>query len=134
MEHTIAAISTSTMSSGGISIVRLSGVDAVEIADKIFEAKNKKKLKDARSHTIHYGVIKDGDDGTSTFINCAYIGMILSVSRYTAKLEEQRMHDAQVPMLIDAGNAENPEQPADSEAQTAAEPTAKVLNSDAEFE
>ena len=46
----------------------------------------------------------------------------------------QRMHDAQVPMLIDAGNAENPEQPADSEAQTAAEPTAKVLNSDAEFE
>ena len=33
-----------------------------------------------------------------------------------------------------AGNAENPEQPADSEAQTAAEPTAKVLNSDAEFE
>ena len=64
----------------------------------------------------------------------SYIGMILSVSRYTAKLEEQRMHDAQVPMLIDAGNAENPEQPADSEAQTAAEPTAKVLNSDAEFE
>ena len=48
MEHTIAAISTSTMSSGGISLVRLSGVDAVEIADKIFEAKNKKKLKDAR--------------------------------------------------------------------------------------
>ena len=37
-------------------------------------------------------------------------------------------------MLIDAGNAEHPEQPADSEAQTAAEPTAKVLNSDAEFE
>ena len=37
MEHTIAAISTSTMSSGGISIVRLSGVDAVEIADKILK-------------------------------------------------------------------------------------------------
>ena len=72
--------------------------------------------------------------GTSTLINCAYIGMILSVSRYTAKLEEQRMHDAQVPMLVDAGNAESPEQPVDSEAQTAAEPTAKVLNSDAEFE
>lgn len=63
--------------------------------------------------------------GTSTFINCAYIGMILSVSRYTAKLEEQRMHDAQVPMLIDAGNAEHPEQPADSEAQTAADADSK---------
>ena len=72
--------------------------------------------------------------GTSTIINCIYIGMILSVSRYTAKLEEQRMHDAQVPILINAENTENPEQPADSEVQTAVEPTAKALNSDAEFE
>ena len=72
MEHTIAAISTSTMSSGGISIVRLSGVDAVEIADKIFEAKNKKKLKDARSHTIHYGVIKDGDEVIDEVLSICY--------------------------------------------------------------
>ena len=35
MEHTIAAISTSTMSSGGISIVRMSGKDAIETADEI---------------------------------------------------------------------------------------------------
>ena len=28
--------------------------------------------------------------GTSTLINCAYIGMILSVSRYVAEKEEQR--------------------------------------------
>ena len=28
--------------------------------------------------------------GTSTLINCAYIGMILSVSRYTAYLEEKK--------------------------------------------
>lgn len=62
MEQTIAAISTSTMSSGGISIVRLSGVDAVDIADKVFTAKNNKKLRDVKSHTIHYGVIKDGDE------------------------------------------------------------------------
>ncbi len=62
MEQTIAAISTSTMSSGGISIVRLSGVDAVDIADKVFKAKNNMKLVDADSHTIHYGVIKDGDE------------------------------------------------------------------------
>ena len=44
MEHTIAAISTSTMSSGGISIVRMSGKDAIETADKIFVSKNGKKL------------------------------------------------------------------------------------------
>ena len=47
MEHTIAAISTSTMSSGGISIVRMSGKDAIETADKIFVSKNGKKLSEA---------------------------------------------------------------------------------------
>jgi tRNA U34 5-carboxymethylaminomethyl modifying GTPase MnmE/TrmE len=39
MEQTIAAISTSTMSSGGISIVRISGENAISVADTIFEAK-----------------------------------------------------------------------------------------------
>ena len=61
MEHTIAAISTSTMSSGGISIVRLSGKDAIETADKIFVSKNGKKLSEASSHTVHYGNIVDED-------------------------------------------------------------------------
>ena len=31
--------------------------------------------------------------GTSTLINCAYIGMILSVSRYVAEKEEQRQQE-----------------------------------------
>ena len=33
--------------------------------------------------------------GTSTLINCAYIGMILSVSRYVADKEEQRLREAE---------------------------------------
>ena len=70
--------------------------------------------------------------GTSTFINCAYIGMILSVSRYTAKLEE-RLHDAQIPMLIDTGDIGNQASTTISDAQTAADPTAEMLNRDAEF-
>lgn len=61
MENTIAAISTSTMSSGGISIVRMSGKDAIETADKIFVSKNGKKLSEAISHTVHYGNIVDED-------------------------------------------------------------------------
>ena len=65
--------------------------------------------------------------GTSTLINCAYIGMILSVSRYTAHLEEQKEHDAQLQLQIETNAA-------DSEAQAAAEPTAQILNSDAKFE
>ena len=63
--------------------------------------------------------------GTSTLINCAYIGMILSVSRYVAHLEEQKQRDAQLLLQIEAGN---------SEAQSATEPTAHILNSDARFE
>lgn len=59
MERTILAISTGTMNSGGISIVRMSGADAILIADKVFEAKNGKSLADAASHTVHYGLIKD---------------------------------------------------------------------------
>ncbi|MGX6979277.1 tRNA uridine-5-carboxymethylaminomethyl(34) synthesis GTPase MnmE [Vagococcus elongatus] len=53
---TIAAISTPP-GEGAISIVRLSGQEAVEIADKIFVAKD--SLKTASSHTIHYGHIED---------------------------------------------------------------------------
>lgn len=64
MEHTIAAVSTSTMSSGGISIVRMSGYNAVEIADRAFISKNKKKLSEAASHTVHYGIIADKDGNT----------------------------------------------------------------------
>ncbi len=59
MEHTIAAISTSTMSSGGISIVRMSGKDAVEIADKVFVSKKNIRLSEVESHTVHYGSITD---------------------------------------------------------------------------
>ena len=73
--------------------------------------------------------------GTSTIINCVYIGMLLSVSRYTAKLEEQRAHDALIPMTVEAGQGDiEPLLPENSQAQTAAEPTAASLNSDSEFE
>ena len=59
---TIAAIATA-MSESGISIIRISGDNAVEIADKVFRAKNKnKKLEDVKTHTIHYGYIYDGDN------------------------------------------------------------------------
>ena len=57
MEHTIAAIVTSTMSSGGISVIRLSGEDAIKIADKIFKSVKGIKLTDVASHTVHYGHI-----------------------------------------------------------------------------
>ena len=63
MEYTdtIAAIATA-MGNSGIGIVRISGENAVEIAEKVFRAPGKKKLSEAASHTIHYGYVYDGDE------------------------------------------------------------------------
>lgn len=55
---TIAAVATAMVSSG-IGIIRISGQDAVQIADQVFCSKGKKALKDCESHTIHYGWIID---------------------------------------------------------------------------
>ncbi len=51
---TIAAIATA-MSNAGIGIIRISGPEAVDIADRIFRGKH--SLKEAKTHTIHYGHI-----------------------------------------------------------------------------
>ena len=58
MEDTIAAISTA-QGVGAISIIRVSGADAIKIVSKIF---SNKKFYDAPSHTIHYGYIMDGEE------------------------------------------------------------------------
>ena len=52
---TITAIST-PIGEGAISIVRLSGSDAIEITSKIYKGKD---LQEVESHTIHYGKIID---------------------------------------------------------------------------
>ena len=60
---TIAAIST-PMGEGAIAIVRLSGSEAISIADQIFRSPGAKALSNQLSHTIHYGHLiepKTGD-------------------------------------------------------------------------
>lgn len=58
MEKTIAAIAT-PIGMGAIAVIRLSGTDAVEIADKVF--KGKTSLKSVPTHTVNYGFIVDSD-------------------------------------------------------------------------
>lgn len=53
---TIAAISTAP-GVGGIGIIRVSGIDAIQIVDKVFKSASKKTLMESPSHTIHYGHI-----------------------------------------------------------------------------
>ena len=51
------------MSNGGISIVRISGEQALEIIDKMYSGKSgKKKISEQKSHSIHYGYIMDGEE------------------------------------------------------------------------
>lgn len=58
MNDTIAAIST-TLGVGAISIIRVSGNDAIKIVNKIFKGKNLEKVE---THTINYGHIVDKDE------------------------------------------------------------------------
>ena len=58
---TIAAIATA-MAGSGIGIVRISGEEAVSITDQIFHMPGGKKLSDMKTHTIHYGHIRDGEE------------------------------------------------------------------------
>lgn len=67
---TIAAIATPP-GEGAIGIIRLSGADAITIADKIFYGK---KLAAQPSHTIHFGKIKDGDEVIDEVVVSLYKG------------------------------------------------------------
>ena len=59
---TIAAIATA-MSNSGIGIVRISGNEALDVADRIFRPKKgSRKVSDMETHTIHYGYVTDGDE------------------------------------------------------------------------
>ncbi|MCD2137951.1 tRNA uridine-5-carboxymethylaminomethyl(34) synthesis GTPase MnmE [Salinicoccus halitifaciens] len=56
--ETISSIST-PVGEGAIAIVRLSGIDALDIADKLY--RGKQTLDEVESHTINYGHIIDPD-------------------------------------------------------------------------
>jgi len=58
MNDTIAAISTA-FGVGAISIIRVSGSDAFQIVNKIW---NGKKIEKQESHTLHYGYIVDKEE------------------------------------------------------------------------
>ncbi len=61
IEDTIAAIST-PIGEGGISIIRISGSDAIKIVSGIFKSKRNVDLRNVKSHTVHYGFIYDAEN------------------------------------------------------------------------
>ncbi|HUU44318.1 MAG TPA: tRNA uridine-5-carboxymethylaminomethyl(34) synthesis GTPase MnmE [Acidobacteriota bacterium] len=62
LAQTICAIAT-PLGTGGLAIVRLSGPDAIVIADRVFRASDRKALADQAGFTVHHGHIIDPETG-----------------------------------------------------------------------
>ena len=77
MEDTIVAVSTA-MGLGAISIIRLSGPEAIKIVNKIFRGKDLTKVA---SHTINYGHIVDGDE----IVDEVLVSIMLAPKTYTTE-------------------------------------------------
>ncbi|MBD5551278.1 MAG: tRNA uridine-5-carboxymethylaminomethyl(34) synthesis GTPase MnmE [Lachnospiraceae bacterium] len=96
MTDTIAAIATA-FSESGIGIIRISGENAFNIADKIFlrkkdfeefciledksDFKNKGFIKNAKAYTMHYGYILDGE----TVLDEVLVSVMRAPKSYTAE-------------------------------------------------
>ena len=89
---TIAAISTPA-GEGGISIVRVSGNDALDVASRIFKGKN---LHEVKSHTINYGHIVNPK--TNGKIDEVMVSVMLAPKTYTCEdVVEINCHGGIVP-------------------------------------
>ena len=77
MFDTICAISTA-LGVGAISIVRVSGPNAIEIVNKIFKGKDLHKVD---SHTINYGYIMDNNE----VIDEVLVSVMLAPKTYTTE-------------------------------------------------
>lgn len=80
INDTIAAAAT-PVGEGGIGIIRVSGDEAIFIADKIY--RGKKSLSEVKSHTINYGHITDLENGE--IIDEVMVSVMKSPRTYTGE-------------------------------------------------
>lgn len=93
---TIAAIST-PVGEGGIGIVRISGMDAVEIAEKVIESSSGKKVGKFPSHTLHLCNVKL--PGTGKVIDEAMVSVMRAPKSFTREdVVEINCHGGAVPL------------------------------------
>lgn len=69
---TIAAVSTAA-GEGGISIIRVSGDNALGIVSKIFKGKNHNSLDDMKTYTLRYGYIFDSENNIVDEVIVSYM-------------------------------------------------------------
>ncbi len=69
-QETIVALATAS-GNGAIAVIRLSGKQAIDIADEVFKGKN---LLEQPSHTVHFGTIRDGNEILDEVLVTLFIG------------------------------------------------------------
>ncbi len=83
-DDTIAAIATAS-GEGGIGIIRLSGPKAIEIADQIFRAHSKIKIKDQKSFTVRLGTAIDPTTSPEKILDEALVLVMRGPKSYTGQ-------------------------------------------------
>lgn len=83
---TIAAIATAVTSSG-IGIIRVSGSEAIEIVNKVYQSKDKKKhLVDFETHTLHYGyIVEINENGREDIIDEVMVAVMKGPRSFTTE-------------------------------------------------
>ncbi|MEW6662588.1 MAG: tRNA uridine-5-carboxymethylaminomethyl(34) synthesis GTPase MnmE [Bacillota bacterium] len=96
MFDTIAAIST-PLGEGGIGIVRISGKEALLVADRVCRLKKGESVFNISSHTINYGFVID--PATNSRIDEALVSVMLGPRTYTGEdVVEINCHGGIVPL------------------------------------
>ncbi len=83
-DDTIVAIAT-PMGEGGIGIVRLSGQASLEIAERIFDSKQKKSVLKQKSFTVQYGHVVRQGSKDKKIVDEALLTVMRSPKSYTGE-------------------------------------------------
>ncbi len=105
IEDTIAAIATA-VGEGSIAVIRISGPEALQIADRIYTGKD--SLASQPTHTIHYGKVRDPQSGET--VDEVLVSVMRAPRSFTMEdVVEISCHGGIVPvrrtldLLLDAG-------------------------------
>lgn len=71
MSHTIAAVAT-PLSAGGIGVIRISGDDAIEIADKVVKTTSGKPLSSLKGYTAAHGKVYLEDEAIDECVSLVF--------------------------------------------------------------
>ncbi len=96
LDDTIAAIST-PVGEGGIGIVRISGKQSLEIAERLLRSAKGRRLSEVRSHQMIYGYIIDPEGGAP--IDEVLVSVMRAPATYTKEdMVEINCHGGLLPM------------------------------------